>query len=405
MTARPLSDDLYVLRFLAGQTLTDDAQACEYRLTCSGFLSGNVPRGGGNARVLMAKPFEWVVASEVWRKVPTDEWPQETMVRFQVMPIDRIVGNAHHSYYPDDELAHALAALLSLLTRRLISVAGCVSYRTVDKGPDRPILELPLPLFTRLQLRHWQLQPHVVLRRAQESEARAVDYNPEPKTVDRDAYASLLSALPQLKAARSLVLAARLYSQALALVHQEPDMAYLLVTMAIECVASQAVDGTKTDDEIGKGISSEFRSFMQTLGANESQTRKAIVMAIPQHGRPTYQFRAFAEEFCTEELFGEDDLFRIGTFAHLLPTKDTLKRAAISVYEQRSKFVHEGKPYPATIALGLAPKVDTRAFQIDDEKGLPIPPFAWAERLAHVSIVNYWRKESQTIGSTMDAPR
>lgn len=326
------------------------------------------------------------------------------MIRFQFNSISRSVGDDHHIYQPDDELAHDLSALLTLLTRRLITAVGCTSQRAFQHGPNRLASELPFPLFNRLNLRHWPLQPHVLVRRTEEVEATAIDYNPYPKLIKRDELGGLLAALPKLKAAKSLVLAARLYAEALALVHQAPDMAYLLITMAIETTASQAIDGLKTDEQIWQGIPEKFRVLMSSLGATEHVIREASAAVVPQYGRPTYQFSAFAEQFHTDDLFGKDDLFRIESHQNWMPTKDKVKQAAQSIYSQRSKFVHEGKPYPASIAVGLSAKVDNRAFQVDRSKGQMIPPLAWAERLAHVCIVNYWRKEAESAASAPAEP-
>lgn len=395
MTARPLSDDLYVLKFLEGETLTDeDAQACEYRLLCSGAFQSDK----GNPRFLIAEPFEWVVASEIWHEPMPGAWPTETMMRFQVMPIHKTTGKGSHTYYPDDELAHDLAALLSLLSRRLITVAGCSSWRMVAsvKNGVKSIREIPLPFASTMNVRHWPAQPHVFVDLGK-PETIALDYNPRLRRISGKEFADLLRALPKLKAAKNLVLAARLYAQAMALIHQEPDMAYLLITMAIETVASQAINVAKTDEEIGKSASEAFKAILKGLGASDEQIVQAIIAAVPQHGRPTYQFRVFAEEFHTDELYSEDDLFRTGGHKNLMPSKDEVKKGAASIYTQRSSYVHQGKPYPASIGLGIAAKIDSRAFQFDYEKGLDVPPLAWAERLAHVCIVNYWRKEAQAL--------
>lgn len=399
MTARPLSDDLYVLKFLAGEDNNSDYTDCEYRLLCSGLLSSaGAELKSASSRFLLSEPFKWIVASDEWDRYPTNVWPLETVILFRSRGMQRHVGPAQHYYPPDDELAHDLAALLTLINRRLITVAGSSSKTSPAMKPEFSSIVLQTPLMTRMSLKFWQRQPHVIHRRPSDQEAVAVDYNPNPKAIDGGKISEFLRYLPRLKAAKSIVLAARLYAQAMALVHQEPDMAYLLITMAIESVASQAIDGTKTDEEIGASISAEFRACMKRLGANEQQIREAMILAVPSRGRPTFQFRAFAEQYQSEYLYAEDDLFRTGSIKQWLPNNETVKAAAKAIYNQRSKFVHEGQPYPASIALGLGARVDSRAFQFDCKKGFEVPPLAWAERLAHVCIMNYWRKEAEAVG-------
>jgi len=403
MTARPLSDDLYVLKFLAGEDKNPHHTDCEYRLLCSGLLSSKAELNRAASRFLLSRPFKWIVASDSWDRFPMYEWPLETVIQFRSYGTQRQIGPTQYFYPPDDELAHDLAALLTLINRRLVTVAGSSSKSAPGMLPEHPPMVLQTPLFTRMNLTYWPQQPHIIHRQHPwDEDAVAVNYNPNPKAVDGDKIATYLLALPRLKAAKSLVLAARLYAQAMALVHQEPDMAYLLITMAIETVASQAIDGSKTDEEIGKSVPAEFRASLEKLGANEQQVRTAMIQAVPQHGRPTYQFRAFAEEYQSDHLFAEDDLFRTGAFKKWLPTTETVKAAAQAIYRQRSKFVHEGHPYPASIALGSAARLDSRAFQFDREKGFEVPPLAWAERLAHVCIMNYWHAASESSGKPSD---
>lgn len=117
---------MHVLEFLKGfpGLNTEDSVEFEYRLLCSGEIyNASVHtadwRKSAPARILCDSPFWLSVVS-----IPFSEFPQELALRFSAPLIKEESGNTSVLRYPDSDIARDLAALLSLVLRRLITVAA-----------------------------------------------------------------------------------------------------------------------------------------------------------------------------------------------------------------------------------------------------------------------------------------
>src|SRR5438309_521706 len=101
----------------------EDSVRVEYRLVCSGTLYPADFRGDWSksdvARILLRQPAELLVASR-----PYDDYPQELVLRFVAPLVTEKEGNSSHVHHSDQEIASDLAALLTLLCRRLITVSA-----------------------------------------------------------------------------------------------------------------------------------------------------------------------------------------------------------------------------------------------------------------------------------------
>src|SRR6266851_3737643 len=145
--------------------LVKDDVLVEYRLICSGTLFPARFLGewskSDRARILLQSPAHLLVASQ-----PYDAYPQELALRFSVSMLTEQEGNSYHSYYPDPEIASDLAALLTLLCRRLITVSVRVRQQFLTPGPPGPfpptpslLLDYPSPAVTTAKNVHWAPRP------------------------------------------------------------------------------------------------------------------------------------------------------------------------------------------------------------------------------------------------------
>jgi hypothetical protein len=102
--------------------LDEKSLRVEYRLICSGAFYPNHILSewskSDSARILLHSPFELLVASR-----PYDDYPQELALRFFVGEINETEGSFSTFGFPDKEIAADLAALLTLLCRRLVTVS------------------------------------------------------------------------------------------------------------------------------------------------------------------------------------------------------------------------------------------------------------------------------------------
>lgn len=207
---------MHVLHFLEDpkcERKPEDFLHAEYRLLCSGILYrsclGDWTKSE-TSRILLDEPLLLFVVSR-----PFDDYPLELALQLTVPRVKEEeknkLGTRIHMYYPDEEVARDLAALLSLLFRRLITVAGKVSEtHTNYRHPLFDHRPIPIPLATSIRRACWRPHPLAVITTFAGQEIE--DYNPRPKTVDSQRLTELLLGLPSIPHAESLVASCRLYA-------------------------------------------------------------------------------------------------------------------------------------------------------------------------------------------------
>lgn len=227
-----------------------NALAVEYRLLCSGELyNGKVEtfdwRKGMATRLLLTSPFELTVVSQ-----PFNNYPQELALRFKVQQVTETKGNSCFTFVPDDEIARDLAAILSLLCRRLITVAAKVRESHPHDRDNYPAVfrDWPAGFTDSLKLTSWQRQPSSVVYGPKGIE-KIIDYNPQPAPVDPTYLKRIFVALANLEHAESIVLSARRYALALELIQSRPEFSYQLLISSIEAIANRVCSSFRPSDD------------------------------------------------------------------------------------------------------------------------------------------------------------
>src|SRR6266446_5663459 len=116
-----------VIDFLSGlrNEPSEDVVTFEYRLLCSGELyNGDVIGSAWNRnaeRFFLFNPFKLFVCSH-----PFNDYPQVIALTFQACSFTQSQGNTSYISYNDLEIAQGLSSLLTLICRRLITIAAKV---------------------------------------------------------------------------------------------------------------------------------------------------------------------------------------------------------------------------------------------------------------------------------------
>ena len=382
---------MYVLDFLKGFPNSQQAKetvAFEYRLLCSGELyNGQVItcdwRKSDAARFLFNSPFTLVVCSH-----PFDEFPQEICLRFSAPSVTEQQGNKSMLLYPDDDIAGDLSALLTLLCRRLITVAAKVREAHPRHYPDEPAAfqDWPIGFVKSLRPVHWRRKPLTLVYSLAGVE-KVIDYNPPPLGIDPHHLKQLLLSLPALPLGETIVLAARLYSLALQQLERDVDIAYQLLIAAIEAVANDAFRSyTPTEDEMvetKKSVASRALKF----GLSHDEARKLAIEACRGMPWASRKFTKFLLDNTCDKLWEADDLFKVP--AALLPAKEDYESAINHIYIARGKLTHSGRPFPPSSSIGVGGTVPTRAFFSYDSSSKPFPPAVWFERVVNCAINSF----------------
>jgi hypothetical protein len=116
---------MYFVKFLQTHDQQVGGDEVEYRLVCSGELYNRKVQAPGwrksdATRILLKQPIRLLVASR-----PFDTYPQELCLRltlgFVTEQATAGTGTASRIFLPDEDIVEDFCAVLSLLSRRLIS--------------------------------------------------------------------------------------------------------------------------------------------------------------------------------------------------------------------------------------------------------------------------------------------
>jgi len=381
---------MYILEFLKGQTPEQSDKeiiACEYRLLCSGEIyNGDVNtldwRKSTQCRLILTSPFTVFVASD-----PRGyNFPQELALRFKTkMVTEERVGTykSVYMFYPDEEIAKDIAALLCVFCRRLITV--CAKVREIHPNQPEVTKDWPVDIVNTIQMKSWNRHPATVIYGPKGIEIK--DYNAQPKAVSEKKLKNLLLGLPNLPCAESIVYSSRLYALALEKIYQDADAAYQLLISSVETIANDVHRSYVPDEKDMIEIKNSVAKLAVSLGLSKENADKVAIESckgISWHAR---KFSKFIVENTGDELWEEDELFKLPSF--VLPSKDNYKSVIDEIYKARGKISHFGGSYPASAGIVPAPMIPAKMlFDTDISKRL-FPSVAWFERVVNMAITNY----------------
>jgi hypothetical protein len=391
---------MYILNLLkslnSDLTETRDVVSFEYRLLCSGELynAQNVTydwRKSDVSRLLVHKPFTLTVCSH-----PFDDYPQELSLRFQVASVTETKGITTSTFYPDEEIARDIAAILSLLLRRLITVAGKIREihpRVYEKQPDASC-DIAIDCVNKISRNYWDRKPASIIY-GSEGIHEIIDYNPPPLALIPHDLQKLLMALAASHHAESLVLSARLYSQALRQIEQEADLAYQSLISCVETIANKSLSEYQPEEDKMIEIKKTVYNMAAKFGLEQDNCKALAIEACSGMTWATKKFTKFLMDNAGEDLLKKDDLFHLDEL--FFPKQDEFESAINAIYAARGGATHRGRPYPASISIGVGPTFSSSAFH-DLNLGqpntpiTPIPPIIWFERLVNSAINNFIKK-------------
>jgi hypothetical protein len=276
---------MYLLKFLQKAQDRPTEVDVEYRLACSGeFYNRKVEtsdwRKSDVTRILLEEPFPIFVASRLF-----DSYPQELCVRMTLNFVTEEGGapNARGSrtFLPDDDVIEDLCAVLSLLSRRLVSTVTKTREKHDDGRTPRWLpSEVPMPILGHTKVIAWRRRPGTVITSWTGQEFKSND--PPPVGVDPQALAKFLIELPSMGNAEDIVHAARLYKSALELIEDRPDTAYLALVSVVESLASVALKDFEPDEAEKVKIQASVEKRAREFGLNETQAKALALEACKQ---------------------------------------------------------------------------------------------------------------------------
>jgi hypothetical protein len=274
---------MYFVKFLQAPEQQADGDEVEYRLVCSGELFNRTVqthdwRKSDGTRILLEKPFNLLVASR-----QSESYPQELCARLNVPWVTEggtgESGSRSITFLPDKDIIEDACAILTLLSRRLITPV-VKTMETPRAGP--PTLRwfgsnVPIPIVDKFKVVAWPRRPLSIVT---SYSGQRVEFNqPPPVGVDHDALAAFLSNLATRERAQDIVYAAKQYKTALELIEDRPDTAYLALVSVIETLASIALATYEPEESERISTKANVAKRARQLGLCEVQATQVALEA------------------------------------------------------------------------------------------------------------------------------
>jgi len=365
----------------------------EFRLLCSGTLYrgkvlGHDWRKSDVCRLVLDGRIVLFNASQ-----PADDYPQELMLRIPVSMVTESTMNAEGVSsvtkfgFPHREVATDLAALLTLLLRRLISVHSQVRIlHDSDLSCWLGMQDWPLPVTRAGRIAVWRRRPLGVLTYS-DGHQEIDDRSPPPVPVDSTWLKSILSELPDMPDARAIVSCARLYSQGMELIEERADVAYQMFIAAAETLAQAALKGyCPTDDEKVSTKPALLKRAKQ-LGLTDSDARELCLAATRELSWTSRKFEKCLMQFAAPWIWQKDELYI--ELEAALPKKENFSEALRFIYRSRSAALHAGEGLAPTAAIGTSPHIPVDAVIAVLSGKMVLPPVTWFERVVQSALCSF----------------
>jgi hypothetical protein len=328
--------------------------------------------------ILRDYPFKLFSSS-----TPYEEIPQKLCLTFRTSGLT-----------DDNSVTKEFAAFLSLVTRRRVFPVR------LTRANGLPI-ENKIDFYSRLPV--------------QEKQAL--------KEIDPSEICSLLDNLRLLQedVSNSFMLALRLYHSSIEIMYSGPDLSYLLLITALEAISS-VVNKKYEPENLAEYLDTRYdgwRNISSCLAPDLESNLKKLLMKNEQfifQKIVKFVSENIPEKFWSEKkddaksdyvygLIGEKgEEFKhsdkeISEYEQI--KKEDLEQTLRNVYRARSKLVHEGKKFPASITLGNPQFVTAEIFEefSNNKQGeSPIktanslPPLITFERLVSYCMVEFLKR-------------
>lgn len=242
----------------------------------------------------------------------------------------------------------------------------------------------------------------------------------KPKKIKPEEIRDLLQNLEVMDKpiAKGFILGMRLYHSAVEMMYTEPEFSYLFLITCLEAVSSALYQDYRPDNE-EEFLESRFHELRALLDSLSEEKRTRLKEMLLRNEKFVFQkLTRFVSENVPERFWSEteDDTKpdnppgrsdqSISNLEKI--DRENLEQVLKDVYNARSRLIHEGKPLPKTIVIGLFPLLQIQVVsEIDKEirkatrpgqqPMLPIPPLLTFERLVSYSMGDFLAKQQQGV--------
>jgi hypothetical protein len=298
-------------------------------------------------------------------------------------------------YFPDSEIASDFAALLTLLCRRLVTVAGKVREQYECDNVPAMLADFPIPVATMLRRSHWKPRPIKIGYSLDGVTTKS--YAPPIRAFDSGMLMNVLLALPKMKTAFAIIRAARLYASAMEQIESQYQVSYQLLISAVEALAGTVLEDWQPDEKEKIDVKSDLISHaMKVELLSQNTAERLAIAACKNNPWSKRKFKKFLiDNLDTAAISREDDLFIVPQ--PMCPKEDEIEKALGEIYQTRSQATHQGHSYPVSASIGPSPYIPSGALACLINEKRPFPPIGWFERVVNNAFVRYIESEAERV--------
>jgi len=382
--------DHHVFAFL-GSKVTQGSRLNEYRLLVSGTLYNSAIQTSDftksdATRWLCTTPFSLHVVSR-----PFDSYPQELALTFRTSCKTETRGLFTTSSHFDSEIANDLAALLTLYSRRLITVLGktreteASDKHYLPKGAQGGATNF----FNEQTPIYWERSPARLITTQSGTAFHSTD--PAAVGIKPKDLTHFLKRVAQHSHANEILEAARQYHFALRLLKAHPEVSYPTLISAIETLANSVyADKEFTAKEIATPERmQEFSKAANAHGIAKKTIRQLYLIAQKNSRKWSIgqKFRHFLTVFGKEVHTKMPYIFPDAEHQEqLVPPNENFAKDIKNVYGSRSAASHGGGAFPPYITIGFEQRIEIATVQKLIEGKTNCPTLLWFERVVASSL-------------------
>jgi hypothetical protein len=173
------------------------------------------------------------------------------------------------------------------------------------------------------------------------------------------------------------------------------DIAYQLLVASVETVAGEALSAYVPTDKEMISAKKSVASLAKKYGLSAEQAQKLAIEACKGIPWASRKFTKFLIDNATDEIWKEDDLFKLPTT--FLPQKEDFETALNTIYSARGKLTHSGHSFPASSAIGIGPTISSRVFMDFDWSSKAFPPIVWFQHVVSNALNSFVERALQSI--------
>lgn len=232
----------------------------------------------------------------------------------------------------------------------------------------------------------WRRRPLGILTHS-DGRQEVDDHSPRAVAVDSAWLNDILSKLPVMPDANTILACARLYSQGMELIEDRADVAYQLFIAAAETLAHTALKEYSPADEERIATKKVVFDRARKLGLDESNARELALAAAHGLSWTAKKFEQCLRRYTDEQIWQKDDLFI--ELEPALPRREKFAEALRLIYRSRSAALHTGEGLASTAGLGTSPYIPVDAFAAVLSGKDVLPPVTWFERVVQRALFEF----------------